>query len=60
MTMPTCDMRHDCDEPVTYVDEKGYVYCTGHGQQRQQSRRCRKMRPFELRRIERGEVITRY
>jgi hypothetical protein len=60
MTMPTCDMTADCIEPITYLDDKGFVYCTMHGLQRQDWRRCRKMRQHELRRIERGLQIERY
>lgn len=57
---PTCDMTKDCTEPVTHLDESGFVYCTKHGIQRRSWKRCRKLRPHELRRIERGQQITRY
>lgn len=56
----TCDMTHDCTEPVTYIDQGGYVYCTPHGLQRQSYEPCRKMRPHEVNRIKRGEPLTRY
>lgn len=55
-----CEMRSDCPETAAYLDTKGYIYCTGHGQLRQSSQRCRKLRPAELRKLERGEVLTRY
>ena len=51
-------MERGCTAPVTYVDVKGYVYCTRHGQQRQSSQRCRKLTPFELRRLQAGETIA--
>lgn len=56
----TCDMVRDCAAPVTHIDDKGYVYCTPHGEQRQSFRPCRKLRPHELRQLERGEPIKEY
>lgn len=55
-----CDMVEDCVEPVTYIDDKGFVYCTPHGLDRQTYRRCRKLRLHELRRISRGEQVAHY
>jgi hypothetical protein len=55
-----CDMTADCRQPVTYIDDNGYIYCTEHGQERQSWRRCRKLRPFELTRLKRGEQVTKY
>lgn len=57
---PKCDMTHDCTEPVTHIDQKGYAYCTAHGLDRRSYRPCRKLRPHEVRKIYRGEPITRY
>lgn len=60
-TGPRCDMERDCDEPVTHIDHKGYVYCYAHGQQRKASGiRCRKLTPAEARRIAAGQPLTRY
>lgn len=57
----TCDMTDDCATAVSMLDEKGYVYCAEHGlARRDYGLRCRKLRPHELRRIERGEQIARY
>lgn len=56
----TCDMVVGCTAPVEYIDEKGYAYCTPHGVQRQTYRRCRKLRPHELRKLQRGEQLTKY
>lgn len=46
-----------CAHPVTHVDEDGWLYCAAHGEQRKQHKRCRKLRPHELRKLERGEKI---
>lgn len=55
-----CDMERDCAEPVTHIDRKGYVYCTAHGAQRKLYQPCRKLRPFELKRLQTGESLRRY
>lgn len=55
-----CDMRADCEEPVTHIDSNGFVYCTDHGIQRRDWKPCRKLRPWELRRILSGRPLSRY
>jgi hypothetical protein len=55
-----CEMSSTCTAPVTHLDAKGYTYCTDHGQARQMSQRCRKLRPHELRKLERGQVLSSY
>ena len=60
VTILKCDMAETCSQPVTHIDDKGYVYCTHHGIQRRDWRRCRKLRPHELRRLERGETLKSY
>jgi hypothetical protein len=55
-----CDMATDCQAPVTHIDDKGYAYCTEHGRERQAWRRCRKLRPAELRKLQRGEQLAHY
>jgi hypothetical protein len=47
---------------VAYIDESGFAYCTGCGQRRQADgwKRCRKLRPHELRRLQRGEQLVSY
>lgn len=55
-----CDMTHECTEPVTHVDNKGYIYCTAHGISRRDVRPCRKLRPHELNRLRKGQPLTRY
>lgn len=56
----TCDMRESCTADVTMIDDNGFVYCTSHGMERRGWRPCRKLRPHELRRLQRGEQVTRY
>lgn len=55
-----CDMEEGCTAPVTHIDQKGYAYCTKHGLERRDYRPCRKLRPWELHRLLRGEPLTRY
>lgn len=51
-------MLSTCTEPVSYVDNNGYVYCLLHGIDRKFSRPCRKLTAAELRRLLSGETIT--
>lgn len=60
MPVLTCDMTADCDKAVTHIDDKGYVYCAGHGEARRYHRPCRKLTPSELAKLQRGEPIERY
>lgn len=55
-----CDMTDDCTEPVTHIDQSGFAYCTEHGISRRDWKPCRKLRPHELRRLQRGEQVKRY
>jgi len=58
---PSCDMAKDCCEPVTHIDSSGFAYCAAHGASRRRSgRRCRKLRPHEIRRLGRGQTIASY
>ena len=57
---PSCDMERSCGEPVTMIDQKGFAYCARHGMERRFYVPCRKLRPHELRRLWRGEPLTRY
>lgn len=50
-----------CLSEATHLDQKGFIYCERCGRWRKRSGyRVRKMRPHELRRIERGELIASY
>jgi hypothetical protein len=55
-----CDMRNGCTGPVAYMDDKGFAYCAEDGLARQFHRRCRKLRPGELRKLHRGILLARY
>ncbi len=47
-----------CLHPVTHIDHKGYVYCTGCGLLRRQSGTpCRKLLMREIHQLQRGEPI---
>jgi hypothetical protein len=62
MTTLRCEYTADCPGAVTHIDNKGFIYCQRHGQIRRESRHggCRKLRPHELRRLERGEKVKSY
>lgn len=49
-----------CDKPVSYIDEKGFVYCDKHGMERKQHMRCRKLKPAELKELEAGNALPKY
>lgn len=55
-----CDGERGCVQPVSHIDEKGYAYCAAHGEGRKAHCRCRKLRPAELKRLEKGEPLTKY
>jgi len=48
-----------CSGEVTHIDDKGYVYCTGHGERRRCDgvRQCRTLRPFEITKLTDGLTI---
>jgi len=58
-----CDGRNwgPCSGPVTHLDDSGFAYCTTHGVHRRESgEKSRKLRPWELHKLERGEPLPRY
>lgn len=56
-----CQMRDDCESPVTHIDNKGYVYCADHGPQRRASGTpCRKLTRAELNTLRSGQPIASY
>ena len=59
-TAPTCDMSHECKDPVTHIGEDGYVYCAFDALRRRNWERTRKMRPWELRWIAAGKPLPDY
>ena len=57
--MAKCDMRDDCKRPISYVDNKGFVYCREHGIARKLSGvPCRQLTPHQINRVEHGKTIT--
>jgi hypothetical protein len=60
MSEPKCDMKKDCPNPVTMIDTAGFAYCAEHGMDRRYYEPCRKLRPHELRKLQRGEQLARY
>ncbi len=57
---PKCQMTQDCANTVTHIDDSGFIYCQHHGNTRKQYRRCRKLKPSELKLIRSSKPITRY
>ena len=55
-----CDKDPSCTEPIAMIDNKGFVYCADHGLDRRGWVPCRKLRPHELRRVLRGQLVARY
>lgn len=52
-----CDMTKTCAADVTYIDDKGFVYCTDHGLQRRSHRPCRRLQKFEIALLTAGKPI---
>ena len=51
-----CEWESACQRPVTMIARKGYILCDWHGG----DRGTRKLRPFEMRRLERGLTVQKY
>ncbi len=62
MSVLQCDMTKECAETIAYISEKGFIYCHTHGLRRKaaQYERLRKLRPWELRMLEKGEALPSY
>jgi len=57
-TILTCDMDATCTDPVTHIEDKGYVYCSRHAiERRSWGHRCRKLRPSEHKKLLQRETI---
>lgn len=52
-----CAMLESCTRLVTHIDDKGYVYCTSHGEQRKAVRRCRALRSNEVSKLLNNQPI---
>lgn len=57
-----CEMSKDCQNPITHISEKGFIYCQTDGLRRRAAHyeRVRTLRPWELRLLEQGEVLPSY
>ena len=53
-----CDWSRDCARPVTHVDNRGFLYCELCALRRKAGGTpTRKLRPGEIKKLERGETI---
>lgn len=55
-----CEMSNECINPVTYLGNRGYIYCTAHAGQRGGYEGVRQMQPWELRWISEGRTLPTY
>jgi hypothetical protein len=55
-----CEMDRECEKPVAMIDNKGFIYCAEHGQDRKDFARCRKLRQGEINKLRRGEQLATY
>lgn len=55
-----CDMTKECGATVTYIDEKGFVYCHDHGNDRKSHCRCRQLTKAEHKRMVQGNALRDY
>ena len=53
-----CDMRSECLNQVTHIDNGGWIYCEFHGKQRKLHKPCRKLTKKEYQTIESGKQIS--
>lgn len=47
-----------CDSPISYIDRKGFCYCSTHGIRRRGDTPCRKLRNHEIKRLAAGQTIA--
>ena len=58
MSQLKCDMNATCTSTVTHVDNKGFVYCASHGEQRKAYCSCRKLKPAEIKKLQARQTIS--
>ena len=46
-----CDMVAGCENPITHIGEKGYIYCADHVGRRGGVERCRRLTAAEKREL---------
>lgn len=52
-----CEMHPSCPDDVTYIDDKGFIYCMRHGMARRAHRPCRRLQTFEIQLLRAGKTI---
>lgn len=55
-----CAMDLKCEENISIIDSKGFIYCQKHGLQRKQYQRARKLKPQEIKKIMQGVTLEKY
>lgn len=60
MCQVKCAMLENCNNQVTHIDKKGFVYCQAHGVQRKAYIATRKLKPAELKRINENKTLKEY
>ena len=60
MKILKCLMTDDCNKAVTHIDDKGYPYCTEHGERRKNVRPCRRLTKEEIKALTNGQTIKGY
>ena len=57
-----CEMRRECQNEVTHIGSKGYIYCSECAVRRRHSgyERTRKMRVWELNLVRNGKQVPSY
>lgn len=57
-----CEQTCNCTSEVTHIGNKGYIYCQRHAIERRQSghENTRKLRPYEVKKLRRGEPVAKY
>lgn len=56
----TCDGWCENANPIAMIDQDGFAYCEPCGMRRRDHQPCRKLRPYELRKLQRGQQLARY
>lgn len=56
-----CEMRNECTNTVTHIEEKGWIYCADCAQGRKGSGHyCRRLRAWEINLLKSGEPVPSY
>ena len=56
-----CDGEKGCKKPVTYITNKGFLLCDDHRPAKgDRYTRARKLRPGEIKKLEKGETLGKY